>query len=186
MVTLEKSPTPTPEKQKSSPRVATRTVLVPLIAVAAVVAVVFGVRWGLALGDDDLEVAAVRDSVLVDAQQSAININSLDYRTVAKGLDLWEQTSTGPLLDEFKTNRDGYEKLVTSAKRVTEATVVDAAVAELDVRSGVARVIVGLDVKVMPEGAEPVVTRQRLHMEMTRTEQGWKASRVAPVREPAS
>ena len=46
--------------------------------------------------------------------------------------------------------------------------------------------IVGLDVKVIPEGADPVVTRQRLHMEMTRTDQGWKASRVAPVREPAS
>jgi Mce-associated membrane protein len=184
MVTLEKPPTP--EKEKPRLRVTPVRVLVPLVAVAAVVALFFGVRWGLALGDDDLKVAAARDTVLVDAQQAAININTLDYRTVAKGLDLWEQTSTGPLLDEFKTNRDGYEKLVTSARRVTEATVVDGAVAELDLRAGTARVIVGLDVKVIPEGSDPVVTRQRLHMEMTRTDQGWKASRVAPVREPAS
>jgi Mce-associated membrane protein len=184
MVTLEKPPTP--EKEKPPTRITPVRVLVPLVAVAALVALFFGVRWGLALGDDDLKVAAARDSVLVDAQQAAININTLDYRTVAKGLDLWEQTSTGPLLDEFKSNRDGYEKLVTSARRVTEATVVDGAVAELDLRAGTARVIVGLDVKVIPEGADPVVTRQRLHMEMTRTDQGWKASRVAPVREPAS
>ena len=94
MVTLEKPPTP--EKEKPRIRVSPVRVLVPLVAVAAVVALFFGVRWGLALGDDDLKVAAARDSVLVDAQQAAININTLDYRTVAKGLDLWEQTSTGP------------------------------------------------------------------------------------------
>jgi Mce-associated membrane protein len=30
------------------------------------------------------------------------------------------------------------------------------------------------------------VTRQRLQLEMTRTDDGWKASRVAPVRTPQS
>jgi Mce-associated membrane protein len=63
--------------------------------------------------------------------------------------------------------------------------VPDAAVAELDARAGTARVLVAVDVEVRPEGQNPVVTRQRLELEMTRTDQGWKASRVAPVRTPS-
>ena len=58
--------------------------------------------------------------------------------------------------------------------------------AELDVRAGTARVLIGVDVKVVPQGQDPVVTRQRLQLEMTRTDTGWKASRLAPVRSPAS
>jgi Mce-associated membrane protein len=156
-----------------------------LVALAALAALFFGGRWALDLGDDGLALAAEREAVLVDAKQAAINLNTLDYRNVAPGLDLWEQTSTGTLLDEFRANRAEYEQVVTKAKRVTVATVPDAAVAELDVRAGTARVLVAVDVEVTPEGQAPVVTRQRLELEMTRTDQGWKASRVAPVRTPS-
>lgn len=58
----------------------------------------------------------------------------------------------------------------------------DAAVAELDTRAGIARVLVGVDVQVRPEGEEAVLTRQRLQLEMTRTAEGWKVSTLAPVR----
>jgi Mce-associated membrane protein len=160
--------------------------LVALVVLAAVAALFFGARWVFALNDDGLELAAERDTVLVDAQQAAINLNSLDYTNVGPGLDLWEQTSTGTLLDEFRANRADYEKIVTDSERVTTATVTDAAVAELDIRAGTARTLVGLDVEVRPDGQDPVVTRQRLQLEMTRTDQGWKASRVAPVRGPSS
>lgn len=158
--------------------------LAALVALAAVATLFFGVRWAMALGDDDLDLAAARDTVLVDAQQAAINLNSLDHRAVDAGLDLWEQTSTGGLLEEFRANRAEYTKVVGDSKRVTEATVKDAAVAELDIRAGTARVLVGLDVEVRPEGEAPTITRQRLQLEMTRTDDGWKASKVAPVRSP--
>ncbi|MGH3587236.1 MAG: hypothetical protein ACRDQ0_13015 [Pseudonocardia sp.] len=161
------------------------TVLLTLVGFAAIAALFFGGRWVLAATDDGLELAAQREAVLVDARQAAINLNSLDHRNVAAGLDLWVQTSTGPLQDEFRANRAKYEKVVTESKRVTEAKVKDAAVSQLDVRAGTARVLVAMDVEVRPEGANPVLTRQRLELEMTRTEQGWKASRVAPVRTPS-
>jgi hypothetical protein len=154
--------------------------------VAALAALFFGARWAVALGDDGLDLAAQRDVVLVDAQQAAINLNSLDFTNIDAGLDLWEQSSTGTLLEEFRKNRAEYAKLVTDSKRITQATITDAAVAELDVRAGIARVLVGVDVQVRPEGQEPVVTRQRLQLEMTRTDQGWKASNLSPVRTPAS
>jgi Mce-associated membrane protein len=156
--------------------------LAVLVALAALAALFFGVRWGLALGDDSLALAETREVVLADARQAAINLNTLDHDAVDAGLDLWEQSSTGTVLEEFRTNREQYAKFVGESRRTTEATVTDAAVAELDIRSGIARVLVGVDVQVRPEGEEPVLTRQRLQLEMTLTDEGWKVSKLAPVR----
>jgi Mce-associated membrane protein len=167
----------------STPAATPLRVLALLVALAALGALFFGVRWGLAATDDDLELARTRDAVLLDARQAAINLNTLDHADVEAGLDLWEQSSTGAVLEEFQRNRAQYAQFVAESGRTTEATVVDAAVAELDVRAGIARVLVGVDVVVRPQGEEPVLTRQRLQLEMTRLESGvWKVSKLAPVR----
>ena len=158
-------------------------VLAVLTMLAVLAALFFGVRLGLALTDDNLALAQARDAVLIDARQAAINLNTLDSADVQAGLDLWAQSSTGSVLEEFQRNRETYAKFVAEAKRSTEASVVDAAVAELDLRAGLARVLVGVDVIVRPEGQEPVLSRQRLQLEMTRMPDGvWKVSRIAPVR----
>ena len=153
-----------------------------LVAVAAVVTLALGVLWAFTVTDDSLDLAQARDVVLVDARQAAINLNTLDSANVEPGLDLWEQSSTGGLLEEFRANRAEYAGLVTESGRSTAASVTDAAVAELDLRAGVARVVVGVDVQVTVPDQDPVLLRQRLQIEMTRTEQGWKASRADVVR----
>lgn len=165
-----------------APRRSPVRLLTVLVAVAAVAAVVLGILWAVTLTDGSRELAQARDVVLVDARQAAINLNSLDFENVEAGLDLWEQSSTAGLLEEFRSNRAEYAQLVTESQRTTEATVPDAAVAELDLRAGIARVIVGVDVQVTAQGQEPSLFRQRLQMEMTRTEAGWKASRADIVR----
>lgn len=158
-------------------------VLAVLTMLAVLAALFFGVRLGLAVTDDNLALAQARDTVLVDARQAAVNLNTLNPADVQAGLSLWEQSSTGSVLEEFQRNRETFAQFVTEAKRSTEASVVDAAVAELDVRAGIARVLIGVDVIVRPEGQEPVLSRQRLQLEMTRTIDGvWKVSRIAPVR----
>jgi Mce-associated membrane protein len=162
--------------------VVVRRALVVAVGVAAVAAVVFGALWALAVTSPSLALARDRDAVLADARQAAINLNTLDYRNVAAGLDLWQQSSTGQVLAEFQQNRDQYAKLVQESKRATVATVADAVVTELDEHAGVARVLVAVDVTVTPDGQAPAVTRQRLQMEMTRTPSGWKASKLSPVR----
>jgi Mce-associated membrane protein len=167
-------------------RLTPRRTLTALVAVAAVVAVVLGALWALALNSGSLALARERDAVLLDARQAAINLNTLNYMDVESGLNLWEQSSTGSVLEEFRKNREAYAKAVTDSKRATVATVPDAAVAELDERAGVARVLVGVDVTVTPEGQAPVVTRQRLQLEMTRTGSGWKVSKLNPVRSPTT
>ncbi|MFC5951482.1 hypothetical protein ACFQH9_24745 [Pseudonocardia lutea] len=153
-------------------------------AVAVVAAIVFGVLWLTTLLSGDRKLAEERDDVLVAARQSAISLNTLDWHDVDGGLDRWEQTSTGPVLDEFRTNRAQYAQFVAQAKRTTTATVSDAAVSELNDAAGIARVLVGVDVTVTPDGQQPIPTRQRLQLEMTRTDEGWKVSKLAPVRAP--
>jgi Mce-associated membrane protein len=160
--------------------------LVVAVGLAAVAAVVFGALWAFAATSSTLALARDRDAALADARQAAINLNTLDYRNVAAGLDLWQQSSTGQVLAEFEQNREQYAKLVEESRRATVASVADAAVTELDEHAGVARVLVAVDVTVTPEGEAPAVTRQRLQMEMTRTPAGWKTSRLSPVRAPAA
>ena len=160
--------------------------LVVAVGLAAVAAVVFGALWAFAATSPTLALARDRDAALADARQAAINLNTLDYRNVAAGLDLWQQSSTGEVLAEFQQNREQYAKLVEESRRATVASVADAAVTELDEHAGVARVLVAVDVTVTPEGEAPAVTRQRLQMEMTRTPAGWKTSRLSPVRAPAA
>lgn len=188
MTLTDESP-PEPVTEAKSPRRITVTpvrALAALVVVAAVAAATFGALWVASLNSTDLEFATTRDAALLDAQQAAINLNTLDASKVDAGLDLWEQSSTGATLDEFKRNRVDYAKVVADSKRVTVAKVTDAAVLKLDVRGGTAQVMVGLDVEVRPEGQGPVVTRQRLELEMARTDAGWKVSRLSPVRAPAS
>ncbi|MBN9098297.1 MAG: hypothetical protein J0I49_09355 [Pseudonocardia sp.] len=172
--------------EKRPPRITPRRALTVLVALAAVAAVVLGLLWVLALNSSSLALARDRDAALVAAQQAAVALNTLNYKDVDNGLNQWEQVSTGSVLDEFKQNRAEYAKAVGDSKRATVATVPSAAVSELDERAGIARVLVGVDVTVTPEGQQPTLTRQRLQMEMTRTDAGWKVSKLSPVRSPTT
>ncbi len=163
-----------------------RGVALAALVVAALAALVFGGLWAQEATSSSLALARDRDAVLVDAKQAAINLNTLDWRNVDAGLALWERSATGDVLAEFQQNRAQYAKAVADAKRSTTATAPDAAVSELDDRAGVARVLVAVDVTVTPDGQAPVVTRQRLQLEMTRTPSGWKVSRLSPVRSPTA
>jgi Mce-associated membrane protein len=189
--TMDEAATPDAEAAASDTKPATpaptlRRALTIAVAAAALVAVVLGVLWVLTLTSASLALGRDRDAVLVDARQAAINLNTLDYRNVDAGLDLWQQSSTGSVLAEFQQNRDQYAKLVQDSKRTTVATAPDAAVTELDEHAGVARVLVAVDVTVTPQGLPSAVTRQRLQMEMTRMPDGWKVSKLSPVRSPTT
>ncbi len=155
-------------------------VLAVLAVLACAAAGWFGLSWYRAAHDESLELAATRDVVLREAQQAAVNLNTLDFERVEQTLDLWEQSATGRVAEEYRRNRETYARAITDARAKTEARVLDAAVAELEPRAGTAVVLVAADVTVIALQAQPPV-RQRLQIEMTRTGQGWKASAVAPL-----
>lgn len=158
------------------------TIVVAAFAlVAGVIAGWFGLSWFLAAQDEDIALGMVRDAALQDAQQAAINLNTLDHRRVQGGFELWEQSATGTALEEFRANRDTYLQTVTEAKTSSTARVRDAAVADLNDRSGTARVLVGVDVTYTPEQREASCVRQRLQLHMKRTPDGWKVEQLAPI-----
>lgn len=156
-----------------------------MIAVPAALAVVVagwsGVSWYRAAHDESLAAAIARDTVLQDAQQAAINLNTLDYRRVQDGLARWEQSATGSLLDEVQANRATYARVITDSRTTTTARTLDGAVTELDERAGTARVLVGVDVTAQPERGEASCVRRRLQLEMRRAQTVWKVDRLAPV-----
>ncbi len=159
---------------------ASRTATVAVAVLAVVAAGWVGVSWYWgAYGE--LAVGMARDAVLRDAQQATINLNTLDYRRVSDGLTLWEQSATGSLLGEVRTNRDTYARAITDSKTITTARTLDGAVAELDERAGTARVLVGVDVTSQREQGDAGCVRRRIQLEMRRDGSVWKVDKLAPV-----
>ena len=167
---------------------ASRGPLRSVLAVVAVLAVLacgtagwFGVSWFRAAHSESIDLAIERDAALREARQAAISLTTLDPVRVEESLGLWQGSVTGRLAEEFDSNRENYARMITERRSRSESKVIDAAVAELNSRQGTARVLVGLDVTIIPEQGEPAVSQQRLQLQMARTDAGWKASGINPV-----
>ncbi|GAB3294557.1 hypothetical protein [Parasphingorhabdus pacifica] len=152
-----------------------------LLAVSAVAATFFGVSWAIAATDDSLAYAAEREEVLTAGRQGIVNFNTLDHRNVQKGLDLWAKSSTGPLHDEVVKGREENAKRITEAKSTTKGEVLEAAVSELDMRAGKAKMIAVVKVTVTKEGQQPVDKRSRYQAKLARDGEEWKLSSLGPV-----
>ncbi len=127
------------------------------------------------------EQATVRDQALRAGEQAVLNFNTLDYRHVASGLKLWEQSSTGPLRRQIVAGRTAFEQQVLQAKTVTSARVLDAALTSLNSSSGRAVIIVALQITVTPARGSAVTKQSRLTGTLTRTPSGWKLSTLSQV-----
>ncbi|MGH3853801.1 MAG: hypothetical protein ACRDR6_09930 [Pseudonocardiaceae bacterium] len=141
----------------------------------------FGVSWYRVAHDKSFALGMDRDAVLRDAQRATLTLNTLDYRRVQDGLTLWEQSAAGSLLTLLRTNRDTYARAITDSQTMISARVLDAAVASLDERSGIARVFVGVDVTSQSEQGDPSCTQRRVGLEMIRAGDAWKVGALAPV-----
>ncbi|HEY0638032.1 MAG TPA: hypothetical protein VGD67_10325 [Pseudonocardiaceae bacterium] len=162
------------------------------VAVAAVLAVLavaaagwYGVAWFRAANSPERDAAAAREEVLRDARQVILNLEAINYETLDADLARWESSVTGPLLDDFRASRERYAEQVRNTQAKAEATIVDAAVTELNPTAGTAEVLVFVDLLTIEhtDGKESgrATKRQRLKLELTRTDDGWKASQAGPV-----
>jgi Mce-associated membrane protein len=172
---------------RAADRVAVTTVLAALVAVLGLVgSVVFGVLWWNTSHGESAQVATSRDQALAAARQIAVNLQTLDYTTVDKGLDTWEASATGPLLHEFQTHHRQYAAQIVAARTATTARLVDAALSDLDVAAGRATAIAAVDVsatQVADGGRSLPTTKQvRIQLNLVRTpDAGWKAAAAGPV-----
>lgn len=166
-------------------RLATRIAAV-VAGLGLVACVVFGAMWWMTLHGSAAKAAATRDDALTAARQIAVNLQTLDYNTVDQGLTTWENSVTGPLLDEFKKGRDQYAAAMRAAQTSTNARVVDAALSDLDVPAGKAKAVVAVDVTTtrMVNGAPslPVTKQVRIQLDLVRTpDAGWKADAISAM-----
>jgi Mce-associated membrane protein len=162
-------------------RVAALVAAFGLIGAAA-----FGVLWWRTEHGTGVQTARARDSALAAARQIAVNLQTLDYRTVDKGLDTWKASTTGPLLGEFQKNYQQYAAEITAVQTTTNARLVDAALSDLDPAGGKATAIAALDVSTtkMINGApsRPIVKQVRIQLVLVRTpDAGWKAAAAGPI-----
>ncbi|GLZ30545.1 membrane protein [Lentzea sp. NBRC 105346] len=141
-----------------------------------------GVSWYSASHSDSSEFAAHRDEALAAGQTGINNFLTLDYHKVDEDLNRWLSSSTGELRAEIDKDKDARKKQLVDAKTVTTSKVLDAAVTELDDRSGKAKVIAVVESTVTPEGGQAVRKVNRYITELTRTEDGWKLSQLGPLR----
>ncbi|WP_037841604.1 nuclear transport factor 2 family protein [Streptomyces sp. NRRL WC-3549] len=160
-----------------------RTTRNPLViaAVALTVVAAGAAGWGgwsryEASHDDAAAYAQARDEALAAGEQAVQNMNTLDHARLEKGLDSWEDSTTGDLHKQLVDGRDAFVKQIEAAKTVSTAKVLSGAVTELDDRAGKAGVMVALRVTVTAPEGEPAVKESRMLGQLTRTSEGWKLS----------
>lgn len=150
---------------------------VALLAVTTLLAAWGGWSWYAAAHDRTGELARVRDQVLAAGEQAVQNLNTLDHAALAPGLDLWERSTTGELRAQLVQGRGEFEKQVAQAKSTTTARVLDAAVTELDERTGQAAVMVAVRITVRTaQETQPTSKDSRMLARLSRTAEGWKLS----------
>jgi Mce-associated membrane protein len=153
-----------------------------LVLVAAVFAGWAGWSWySAAHGGGDAALSQVRDQALQDGEQAIQNFNTIDYRTVAQGISLWEQSSTGALRSQVAASRAGFEREVRQARTVTSARILDGALTALDAHAGTATIITAVQLTVIPATGSPAVKQERLTGQLIRTRSGWKLSSLGQV-----
>ncbi|MBV9314816.1 MAG: hypothetical protein JO100_14065 [Pseudonocardia sp.] len=169
-------------------RVSIATWVAAAVAAAGLAAVLaFGTLWWTATHGPDADVAAARDGALVAARQIAVNLQTLDYATVDKGLDIWQASATGPLLEEFTKNRQQYADQIRAVQTTTSARLVDAALSDIDTATGKAKAIAAVDVSTVQtvNGVpSPLVIKQvRIQLDLVHTpDAGWKAAAAGAIR----
>ena len=173
--------TPTEASETGSRRWLTGVRVAAVLCALAVVATVFyGISWAFAASGSS-SLATQRDEALRVGRSAVVNFNSLDYRNVEEGLDLWSVSSTGQLHDEVEKGRQENTKRIKESKTRTEGKVLDAAITNLDEQAGKAHMIAVVKVTVTPEGQQPVEKSVRYQGDLNREDGEWKLSALGPV-----
>jgi Mce-associated membrane protein len=160
----------------------------PLVATALVLAILAalfaawsGWSWYRASAAGPPPEAQLRDQALQAGEQAVQNFNTLDYRKVAAGLALWEQSSTGPLHTEISNGRAQFEQQIQQTKTTTTARILDGALTALNLRAGTASMIAAVQITVTPAKGSPVTKQSRLVGTLAKTASGWKLSQLGQV-----
>lgn len=158
-----------------------RLVLLLGLVLALALCGVSGWSYARARGDGDLAYARSRDAALADGRRHIARLNSIDGRDIDAGLAAWLDATTGPLRDELRTTRAKSAQVLKEQGTTARAEVTDAAVTELDERSGTARLIATVRIEAEPRTGGPTTDRKRFEAGLARTGGGWKLTSLTAV-----
>jgi Mce-associated membrane protein len=156
-------------------------VMLGVVALALAFAGWAGWTWLSAEGDDSLAYATARDEVLAAGRAQVATLTTLDYHDVDAGIDRWLAVSTGGLRDELAATDDKTRQQLKANATVATGRVLDAAVSELDTRSGTAKLLVSVEIATEKDGSPPGASRNRFVAGMSRVDGGWKLAALDQV-----
>jgi Mce-associated membrane protein len=150
-----------------------------VLAILSVLAAAFsGWSWWRAAADDSFARGRERDAVLAAAGPQLVTLNTIDHRSAAADVDRWIAATTGRYGTDLAGDRQLQIDRATTARTVSTASLVQAAVTEIDVPAGTARLLAVLDVRVSTGGAAATPRLNRLTVDVSRSAAGWKVSGV--------
>jgi len=121
-----------------------------------------------------------RDDSLRAAEEAAVTLNTLDYKSIQPGLDRWEAVAAGPLLDQLKARRSDAASTAEKAKSSSTAKVLVAAVSKIAPDASSAEVLALVEVTVTDsKGTTTKQVREKLGV--IQTAAGWKISAISTV-----
>jgi len=154
---------------------------VALVVVALGFAGWAGWTWWQAGSDDSLGYAQARDDALAAGRAHVTRLTTLDSADVDAGIERWLDVSTGALRDELAATDAKTRDSLRDGGSVSTGRVLDAAVSELDVRAGTAKMLVSVEIATTKSGSEPVTRRNRFVAGLARTDHGWLLSALDQV-----
>jgi Mce-associated membrane protein len=153
---------------------------VKVLAVAAVLSVLAalfsGWSWWRAASDDSFARGRDRDAVLAAAGPELVTLNTIDYRSAGAAVDRWIAATTGQYGKDLSGDRQVQIDRATTARTVSTASLVQAAVTEISDDS--ARLLAVLDVRVSTGGGAVSPRLNRLTVDVARSSGGWKIAGV--------
>jgi Mce-associated membrane protein len=154
---------------------------VVLVVLAAAFAGWAGWTWWRADADESLSYAQARDEVLAAGRAHVVLLTTLDSSDVDGGIDRWLTVSTGSLRDELAATDAKTRQTLRQGGTVATGRVLDAAVSELDTRTGTAKLLVSVEIATSVRGGEPATKRNRFVAGLTRTGDRWLLSALDQV-----
>lgn len=159
----------------------------PLVtAVVALVAAVgfagwAGYDWWQAGEDGSVDYAQTRDEVLETGRAHVRLLTTLDASDVDGGIEDWLTVTTGALRDELAATDDETRQTLRDGGAVATGRVLDAAVSELDTRTGTAKMLVSVEIETSKDGQPVNAKRNRFVAALERTDDGWLMSALDRV-----
>jgi Mce-associated membrane protein len=156
-------------------------VMLGVVVLALVFAGWGGWTWWQAGNDDSLAYANARDEVLTAGRTQVATLTTLDAHDVDGGINKWLAVSTGGLRDELAATDAKTRQTLKDGGSVATGRVLDAAVSELDTRSGTAKLLVSVEISTVKDGTPAATKRNRFIAGLSRVDGGWKLSALDDV-----